>query len=88
MLDSSLLKYRASEMAAASLILAAKGLRKVSAWTKEVEQATGMTLAQLTEVVDDVSGFVLEVNPKFLTTLKYKFMKADYLEVASIPFAF
>jgi hypothetical protein len=38
--------------------------------------------------VEDVRSFVVEVNPKFLTTLKYKFSKAEFLEVASIPFKF
>jgi hypothetical protein len=33
-------------------------------------------------VVDDVRSFVMEVNPKFLTTLKYKFSKVEYEEVA------
>ena len=39
-------------------------------------------------VVEDVRGFVVEVNPKFLTTLKYKFSKAEYQEVAALPFKF
>ena len=40
------------------------------------------------KIVEDVKSFVLEVNPKFLTTLKYKFSKQEYQEVASIPFKF
>ena len=35
-----------------------------------------------------IKGFVLEVNPKFLTTLKYKFSKQEYKEVANLPFKF
>ncbi len=49
---------------------------------------TGMTEEDLQIVVEDVRGFVVEVNPKFLTTLKYKFSKADYQEVATLPFKF
>ena len=53
-----------------------------------MERTTGMRDEQLQVVVEDVRGFVVEVNPKFLTTLKYKFSKPDYLEVAGIPFKF
>ena len=83
LLDASLLKYRSSEIAAASLILAARNLKKVGTfWNKEMEKATGMLDAELQVVVDDVRSFVMEVNPKFLTTLKYKFSKVEYEEVA------
>ena len=89
MLDSSLLKYRPSEIAAASLILAARGLKKITnTWNKEMEKSTGMLDSDLATVVEDLKGFVMEVNPKFLTTLKYKFSKQEYHEVASIPFKF
>ena len=40
LLDASLLKYKASEIAAASLILAAKSLKKVNVWNKDMEKAT------------------------------------------------
>lgn len=75
LLDASLLKYRPSEIAAASLILSAKSLKKANIWTKEVEQASSLTEEYMVKVCDDVKSFVLEVNPKFLTTLKYKFSK-------------
>ena len=89
LLDASLLKFRASEIAAASLILAARSLKKpANTWNKEMERCTGMLEADLQVVVEDVRCFVVEVNPKFLTTLKYKFSKIDYLEVASLPFKF
>lgn len=89
LLDASLLKYRPSEVAAASLMLAARGLKKgAHAWNKEVERATGMLESELSPVADDVRSFVVEVNPKFLTTLKYKFSKVDYCEVAGLPFKF
>lgn len=57
-------------------------------WTAEVEAHTGMKSEDLAVVVEDVRSFVVEVNPKFLTTLKYKFSKHDYLEVAALPFKF
>jgi hypothetical protein len=88
-LDASLLKYRASELAAASLILSCRGLKSpTSPWSKEVEKLTGMKEEELQMVVEDVRGFVVEVNPKFLTTLKYKFSKTEYQEVATLPFKF
>jgi len=71
------------------LILASRSLKKqISPWNKEMEKITGMMDDDLQIVVEDVRGFVVEVNPKFLTTLKYKFSKAEYLEVASLPFKF
>lgn len=88
LLDASLLKYKASELAAASLILAAKSIKKISIWNKEMEKATDLKDEDLSVVVEDVKGFILEVNPKFLTTLKYKFSKQEYKEVASLPFKF
>lgn len=88
LLDASLLKYKASEIAAASLILASKSLKKVNVWNKEMERATEYTDAYLQPIAEDVKSFVLEVNPKFLTTLKYKFSKQEYKEVASLPFKF
>lgn len=38
-----------------------------------MERATAMKEDSLRKVTDDVKSFVTEVNPKFLTTLKYKF---------------
>jgi len=53
-----------------------------------MEKITGMKEEDLQVVVEDVRGFVVEVNPKFLTTLKYKFSKTEYMEVAALPFKF
>lgn len=53
-----------------------------------MEKTTDYQEEHLQGVVEDVKSFVLEVNPKFLTTLKYKFSKQEYREVASIPFKF
>jgi len=53
-----------------------------------MEKSTLMMDEDLQVVVEDVRSFVIEVNPKFLTTLKYKFSKAEYQEVASIAFKF
>jgi len=88
LLDASLLKYRPSEIAAASLILSAKGIKRINAWNKEMEKATGIKEDYLAAIVEDVRSFALEVNPKFLTTLKYKFSKQEYMEVANIAFKF
>ena len=53
-----------------------------------MEKITNMKEDELQVVVEDVRGFVVEVNPKFLTTLKYKFSKTEYIEVAKLPFKF
>lgn len=50
-----------------------------------MEKATGMREQDLKPIVQDVNGFVKEVNPKFLTTLKYKFAKEEYGKVATVP---
>jgi len=75
LLDASLLNYNPSEIAAASLILSVKCLKKMQAWNREMEKVTGYSDAHLAPIVEEVKGFALEVNPKFLTTLKYKFSK-------------
>jgi hypothetical protein len=82
------LQYNPSEIAAASLMLASKSIKKVNVWNKEMERACNYTEEHLLPIMEDVKGFVLEVNPKFLTTLKYKFSKQEYKEVASLPFKF
>ena len=71
-------------MAAACLIISVESLTGAKAWSKEIEQVTKMLLKDLACVIEDVRGFVTEVNVKFLTTLKYKFQKMEYCEVASI----
>ena len=53
-----------------------------------MEKTTNYTEEYLAPIVEDVKGFIVEVNPKFLTTLKYKFNKQEYMEVASIAFKF
>lgn len=82
-MDASLLMYRPSELAAASLVLAGKNLQRVQLWTSEMELHTNINWDKLQKIVEDVRCFIIEVNPKFLTTLKYKFSKAEYLEVAT-----
>ena len=53
-----------------------------------MEVCTGYKEEQLKGVIEGVKSFVHEVNPKFLQTLKYKFNKTEYFEVANIPFKF
>lgn len=53
-----------------------------------MEKATGYKEENLKEVYDEVKSFADEVNPKFMSTLKYKFGKIEYCEVANIPFKF
>jgi hypothetical protein len=47
-----------------------------------MEKFTGYSDKDLSETVDEIKCFALEINPKFISTLKYKFMRAEYLEVA------
>jgi len=88
LLDASLLKYKTSEIAAASLILSAKAIKRINAWNKEMERNTGYKEEELKDAIEDVKSFAYEVNPKFLSTLKYKFSKPEYFEVANIAFKF
>lgn len=88
LLDASLLKFKASEIAAASLILATKQIKKTSCWNKDMEKFSGYTESQLAEVVKEVRSFCVEINPKFISTLKYKFSKPEYKEVAKQTFKF
>jgi hypothetical protein len=53
-----------------------------------LEKFSGYKESDLQEVVDEVKSFALEINPKFISTLKYKFSKPEYLEVAKIQFQF
>ena len=73
LLDAFLLKHRPSEIAAASFILSAKAIKKINAWNSDMERWTGYKEKDLKEAIDDVKQFACEVNPKFLSTLKYKF---------------
>jgi hypothetical protein len=40
-LDATLLRFRPSQLAAASMILSAKQLKKINCWNKEMENFTG-----------------------------------------------
>jgi hypothetical protein len=44
-----------------------------------MERFTGYTDADLKETVDEIKSFAMEINPKFISTLKYKFSKPEYL---------
>jgi len=88
LLDAFFLKHKSSEIAAASFILSARSIKKVNAWNSEMEKWTGYKEKDLKTVIEDLKQFALEVNPKFLSTLKYKFQKEEYLNVASLPFSF
>ena len=44
-----------------------------------MEKFTGYKESDLKDAVEDVKLFALEINPKFISTLKYKFSKPEYL---------
>jgi hypothetical protein len=54
MLDATLLRYKPSQLAAASLILSSRQLSKKNAWNKEVEQFTGYSDGDLKEPIGEV----------------------------------
>lgn len=83
MLDASLLRFRPSEIAAASMILSSTQLKKTTGWNETLVKFSGYTEKDLKEVVDEVKSFALEINPKFISTLRYKFSKAEYMKVAN-----
>lgn len=88
LLEASFLKFKPSQLAAAALILSAKQLKKTDCWTKEVEELTSYTAADLSEVIKEVRLFCHEINPKFISILKYKFSKPEYKKVANHEFKF
>ena len=53
-----------------------------------MKKFSGYTESDLKEVIDEVKSFAFEINPKFISTLKYKFSKPEYLEVAKLQFQF
>ena len=53
-----------------------------------MEKMTGYSEQDLKEPVDEIKSFALEINPKFISTLKYKFSKPEYLQVAKHQFKF
>jgi hypothetical protein len=73
LLDAFLLKHSQSQIAAAAFILSTKNIKKINAWNSEMEKWTGYKEKDLREAVEDLKQFAYEVNPKFLSTLKYKF---------------
>ena len=88
LLDAFLLKHKQSEIAAAAFILSARNIKKINAWNTQMERCTGLKEKDLRSAIDDLKQFALEVNPKFLSTLKYKFAKNEYMNVANIQFTF
>ena len=88
LLDATLLKFRPSQLAAASLILSARQLKKLNCWNKEMVKFSGYTEEDLQETVEEIKSFALEINPKFISTLKYKFSKPEFLQVAKHQFKF
>ena len=53
-----------------------------------MEKFTGYTKSELKKPADEVKSFALEINPKFISTLRYKFSKAEYMKVANHQFNF
>lgn len=88
LLEASFLAFKPSMLSAASIILSAKMLKKQDPWTKEIEQITSYSRKDLEEVVKEVKLFCQEINPKFISILKYKFSKSEYKKVSNYEFKF
>lgn len=54
LLDATLLRFKPSQLAAASLILSARQLSKKNAWNKEVEHFTGYSEIGLADAINEV----------------------------------
>ena len=88
LLDASLLRFKPSQIAAASMILSARQLKKKEVWGKDLERFTDYSAESLADAVTEVRSFCVEINPKFISTLRYKFSKPEYCKVANHPFKF
>ena len=44
-----------------------------------MEKYSGYSEDSLKEPVEEIKSFALEINPKFISTLRYKFSKPEYL---------
>ena len=88
LLEASFLRFKPSYLAAAALILSVRQLKKEECWTKEVETFTCYSAENLAEAVSEVQLFCEEINPKFISILKYKFSKAEHHKVSNYKFKF
>lgn len=71
------------------MILSAKQLKKKeNVWGKDLEKFTNYTQEELKDAIAEVRSFCVEINPKFISTLRYKFSKPEYNKVANHPFKF
>jgi hypothetical protein len=70
------------------LILSATQLKKTTGWSKKMVEFSGYTLEDLNKCINEVKSFALEINPKFISTLRYKFSKPEYMKVANYTFSF
>ena len=53
-----------------------------------MEKFTGIKEKDIQEAIKEVKLFVYEINPKFISILKYKFSKTEYKKVANYQFKF
>lgn len=53
-----------------------------------MKELTTYSSEDLAEVVKEVKLFCHEINPKFISILKYKFSKSDFKKVSNYEFKF
>lgn len=88
LLEASFLQFKPSELAAAAQILSCKQLKNQDVWTPEMKELTDYSNQDLADVVKEVKLFCHEINPKFISILKYKFSKAEFKKVSNYEFKF
>ena len=53
-----------------------------------MEKFTRYKKSDLANAISEVRQFLVDINPKFISTLKYKFQKPEYMKVGSYEFKF
>jgi hypothetical protein len=88
LLEAAFIRFKPSQLAGAALILSARQLKKTECWDSQMETLTGYKVSDLEEPCSEIRLFCHEINPKFISILKYKFSKAEYMKVANFEFKF
>ena len=70
------------------MILSAKQFKQIDVWDFDMEEWSGYSKDELQKVISEVKAFALEINPKFIQTLRYKFSKPEFLQVSRHAFKF
>lgn len=83
LMEYDFLKYRESEMAAASLCLAFR-MKKCGEWNRTLEYYTGYRVHDILPLMQELNSMV-ESPPRQLTTIRSKYSHRVFYEVAKLP---